>query len=112
MFNKGINTLSTNAENVTTGISTESTYKQTLAGTFSIKPTVNWKFDITSGYDFKANNISYTRFSIYRDLRCWEARVSWVPFGPSKQYMLTLNLKAPSLSTLKIPKQKLWQDNL
>ncbi|HKC66795.1 MAG TPA: hypothetical protein VKG26_01060, partial [Bacteroidia bacterium] len=85
---------------------------QNLGATFSVKPTPNWKFDIRSGYDFKVNSISYTQFTIYRDLRCWEARITWVPFGPTKQYMLTLNLKSPSLSTLKIPKQKLWQDNL
>jgi hypothetical protein len=85
---------------------------QNLGATFSFKPTPMWKFDIRSGYDFKLNSISYTQFTIYRDLRCWEARITWVPFGPTKQYMLTLNLKSPSLSTLKIPKQKLWQDNL
>jgi len=85
---------------------------QNLGATFSFKPTPLWKFDIRSGYDFKLNSISYTQFTIYRDLRCWEARITWVPFGPTKQYMLTLNLKSPSLSTLKIPKQKLWQDNL
>ncbi len=116
-FTKGINTPDVyirNSETITVikGVHTESTYYQKLSATFSIKPTINWKFDITSGYDFDAKNLSYTRFSIYRDLRCWEARISWVPFGPSKQYMLTLNLKAPSLSSLKIPKQKLWQDNL
>lgn len=88
------------------------TASQNLGATFSIKPTPMWKFDIRSGYDFKLNSISYTQFTIYRDLRCWEARITWVPFGPTKQYMLTLNLKAPSLNTLKIPKQKLWQDNL
>jgi hypothetical protein len=85
---------------------------QNLGATFSFKPTPMWKFDIRSGYDFKLNSISYTQFTIYRDLRCWEARITWVPFGPTKQYMLTLNLKSPTLSTLKIPKQKLWQDNL
>lgn len=88
------------------------TSSQNLGATISFKPTPMWKFDIRSGYDFKLNSISYTQFTIYRDLRCWEARITWVPFGPTKQYMLTLNLKSPSLSTLKIPKQKLWQDNL
>jgi len=88
------------------------TSSQNLGVTFSFKPTPKWKFDIRSGYDFKLNSISYTQFTMYRDLRCWEARITWVPFGPTKQYMLTLNLKSPSLSTLKIPKQKLWQDNL
>ena len=96
----------------TSSAASQITSSQNLGATFSVKPTPLWKFDIRSGYDFKLNAISYTQFTIYRDLRCWEARITWVPFGPTKQYMLTLNLKSPSLSTLKIPKQKLWQDNL
>ena len=88
------------------------TSSQNLGATFSLKPTPMWKFDIRTGYDFKFKTASYTQFTIYRDLHCWEARITWVPFGPTKQYLLTLNLKSPALSTLKIPKQKLWQDNL
>ncbi|MHB8402480.1 MAG: putative LPS assembly protein LptD [Bacteroidia bacterium] len=109
-FVKGI-TGSGNPENPSSTIITPNQYTQNLGGTFSIKPTVNWKFNITTGYDFKLNSISYTSFTIHRDLRCWESNITWVPFGPAKQYMLTLNLKVPSLSTIKIPKQKLWQDN-
>lgn len=105
-------TVQTVANDLTPNLATSFTPAQTLGATFSVKPTPMWKFDIRSGYDFKQNAISYTQFTIYRDLRCWEARITWVPFGPTKQYMLTLNLKSPTLSTLKIPKQKLWQDNL
>jgi len=101
-----------NPENLVTLPSTANTFQQILSGTFSVKPTPNWKFDIRTGYDFVLKNINYTSFTIYRDLRCWEAHITWVPFGFSKQYMLTLNLKVASLRDLKIPKQKLWQDNL
>ena len=114
-FIKGIDVPATvNSENSTlnNGVNTSNIYTQTLGGNFSIKPTPMWKFDITTGYDFKLKNISYTRFTIYRDLRCWEAHVTWVPFGFSKQYMITFNLKVNSLRDVKIPKQKLWQDNL
>lgn len=103
---------SENLSTITAPTVVPDSYTQNLTANFSIKPTINWKFDITSGYDFKAKNISYTRFTIYRDLRCWEARITWVPLGPSKQYMITLNLKVNSLRDIKIPKQKLWQDNL
>ena len=103
-----------NAEHeiITPGTTISSAYTQNLSTNLSLKPTVNWKFDITTGYDFKAKNMSYTRFTIYRDLRCWEAHITWVPFGFSKQYMITFNLKVNSLRDVKIPKQKLWQDNL
>ncbi len=109
-FVKGV-TAPPNPENLIIA-PTPNTFTQILGGTFSVKPTPNWKFDIRTGYDFKLNNINYTSFTIYRDLRCWEAHITWVPFGFSKQYMLTLNLKVASLRDLKIPKQKLWQDNL
>ena len=111
-FIKGGITSSGNPESPTSITTIPNKYTQTLGGTFSIKPTPNWKFDITSGYDFGLKNISYTRFTIYRDLRCWESHITWVPFGYSKQYMITLNLKVNSLRDIKIPKQKLWQDNL
>jgi hypothetical protein len=101
-----------NAENPSSITTTPNVYHQNLGATFSIKPTPNWKLDVTSGYDFVLKNVSYTRFTIYRDLRCWEAHITWVPFGYSKQYMITLNLKVSSLRDIKIPKQKLWQDNL
>ena len=110
-FIKGV-TAAPNPENLVTLPSSANTFQQILSSTFSVKPTPNWKFDITTGYDFKLKNINYTRFTIYRDLRCWEAHITWVPFGFSKQYMLTFNLKVASLRDLKIPKQKLWQDNL
>ena len=116
-FVKGVNIPAThiqNSDNITLipGVNTPNSYTQNLMATFSVKPTTKWKFDVTTGYDFKVNNISYTRFTIYRDLRCWEARITWVPLGQSKQYMLTINLKTASLRDIKIPKQKLWQDNL
>jgi hypothetical protein len=114
-FVKGINIPATsNSENVTIvpGINTPNTFTQIVQANFSIKPTPKWKFDITSGYDFVLKTINYTRFTIYRDLRCWEAHITWVPLGLSKQYMISLNLKVSSLRSLAIPKQKLWQDNL
>lgn len=91
---------------------TPNAYSQNLTASFSLMPTPMWKINITTGYDFKNKNLSYTNFTIYRDLRCWEARLTWVPFGYSKQYTITFNLKTSALNTMKIPKQKLWQDNL
>jgi hypothetical protein len=49
-------------------------------------PTKFWKVGVTSGYDFNTQRMSYTRVSLYRDLKCWEARIDWVPFGPAKSY--------------------------
>ncbi len=85
---------------------------QTLSATLSLAPTSKWKLDIMTNYDFKANNFGYTNIRIYRDLHCWEASINWVPFGFSKQYSVSLNLKTSALRDVKIPKQKQWFDNI
>ena len=93
-------------------LTTPDTKVQTLAFNLSFKPTPNWKFDIMTNYDFKANTFSYTNIRIYRDLHCWEASINWVPFGFSKQYSVSINLKTQALRDMKIPKQKQWFDNI
>lgn len=85
---------------------------QTLSFSGDIALTKNWKVGVTSGYDFTAKNLSYTSINIYRDLRCWEARIDWVPFGFRKSYSLTINLKTSMLSDVKIPRQRQWYDNM
>ncbi len=85
---------------------------QTLGINFSLKPTTNWKFDVMTGYDFTKHGAAYTNIRIYRDLHCWEASINWVPFGASKQYSVSINLKTQALRDMKIPKQKQWFDNI
>jgi len=72
-----------------------------------LMPTKFWKIGISSGFDFNTQKLSYTSVNIYRDLKCWEARIDWVPFGPNKSYNLTLNLKTSMLSDFKIPKRSI-----
>jgi len=84
---------------------------QTMNFSGDISPTKNWKLGVTSGFDFVNKQISYTSFDIYRDLKCWEARINWVPFGFRKSYNLTINLKTAMLSDFKIPRQRQWFDN-
>ena len=72
-----------------------------------LMPTKFWKVGISSGFDFNTGKLSYTSVNIYRDLKCWEARIDWVPFGANKSYSLTLNLKTSMLSDFKIPKRSI-----
>ncbi len=85
---------------------------QSLSASVTLAPTAKWKLDVLTNYDFKTNTFSYTNIRIYRDLHCWEAAINWVPFGFSKQYSVSLNLKTSALRDVKIPKQKQWFDNL
>ena len=91
------------------------TYKikdiQTLNFSGDLAVTKYWKLGLTSGYDFSHRNLSYTSINIYRDLKCWEARIDWVPFGFRKSYSLTISLKTSMLSDVKIPRQRQWFDN-
>lgn len=84
---------------------------QTLNFSGDVSITKYWKLGVTSGYDFNSRNLSYTSINVYRDLRCWEARIDWVPFGFRKSYSLTINLKTSMLSDVKVPRQRQWYDN-
>jgi hypothetical protein len=84
---------------------------QTLTFNGDLMPTKFWKIGITSGFDFTTHKLSYTSVNIYRDLKCWEARIDWVPFGYNKSYRLVINLKASMLRDFKIPKQSLPVNN-
>lgn len=68
--------------------------------------TPKWKVQFNSGYDFKAKNLSYTSFAIYRDLHCWDMSFSWVPFGTYQSYSVDIKVKASVLQDLKLSKRK------
>lgn len=73
-------------------------------GDFSLTP--KWKVQFNSGWDFKAKNISYTSFTIFRDLHCWDFNASWIPFGTYQSYSVTIKVKEAILQDLKLSKRK------
>lgn len=73
-------------------------------GDFALTP--KWKVQFNSGWDFKANNVSYTSFAIYRNLHCWDFSASWVPFGAYQQYSVTIKVQEAILQDLKLSKRK------
>jgi lipopolysaccharide assembly outer membrane protein LptD (OstA) len=89
----------------------ESRVVQTVraSGDFSLSP--KWKIGFNTGYDLDKKQFTTTNLSIYRDLHCWEMRVSVVPFGNYKSYNFQINAKSSILSDLKYRKNKSWQDN-
>jgi hypothetical protein len=84
---------------------------QTLraSGDFSLSP--NWKIGFNTGYDLDRKQFTTTNLSIYRDLHCWEMRISVVPFGDYKSYNFQINAKSSILSDLKYNKRQVWYDN-
>jgi len=89
----------------------ESKIVQTVraSGDFSLSP--NWKIGFNTGYDLNRKEFTTTNLSIYRDLHCWEMRISVVPFGSYKSYNFQINAKSSILSDLKYNKRKAWQDS-
>jgi len=75
-----------------------------FSGDFNL--TSKWKITYSSGYDFKAKNLSQTNFSIYRDLHCWDLSATWVPFGAYQSYSIDIRVKASVLQDLKLSKRK------
>lgn len=71
-----------------------------------VNVTPKWKIQFNSGYDFRQKAMSLTRFSIYRDLHCWDMSVGWTPFGQYKSYNITIRAKASILQDLKLTKRE------
>lgn len=76
----------------------------TFRGDFNVTP--KWKVTFDSGYNFSTKNVALTRLAIYRDLHCWDMNFTWVPFGFSKSYGVTIRVKASILQDLKLSKQQ------
>src|SRR5690606_21558790 len=81
-------------------------YTATVQVHGDVNVTPKWKIRCNSGYGFKQKDVSLRRFSIYRDLHCWDMSVGWVPFGRYQSYNITIRAKASILQDLKLTKQK------
>jgi lipopolysaccharide export system protein LptA len=72
--------------------------------------TKKLKIGFITNYDFTAKEISYTQFSLYYDLHCWEFSTQVIPFGLRKSYVITLNVKASILQDLRLQRRRSWVD--
>ncbi len=78
---------------------------QTLSFNGDVSITKKWKIAFGSGYDFKAEDFSYTHFNIARDLHCWTMSVMWIPFGPQQGYTFNIGVKSAILKDLRLEKR-------
>lgn len=82
--------------------------RATVGTSFDFSVTPLWKVSGRTGYDFVQRDLSTTRFSVFRDLGCWQMSFDWVPFGEFQSYSFSLNVKSGKLSQLlrlQIPQQ-------
>jgi len=87
-------------------------FMQTLNFRGSLSLTPKWRLNMNTNFDIMARQFSFTSFSVYRDLHCWEMSLNFVPFGRMRSYSFTLNARSSMLRDLKISKQKSYYDNL
>ncbi|OQX95360.1 hypothetical protein B6I21_05840 [candidate division KSB1 bacterium 4572_119] len=67
-----------------------------------VQLTKNWKINYSAHYDLRTKHIVNHSFTFYRNLHCWEARLTWRPTGiGGNSYYLKINVKAPQLRDLK-----------
>ena len=70
-----------------------------------IRLTKNWRVGLYAHFDLREKTIVDQRYTIYRDLHCWEMQFFWTPSGFSKGFYFRLGIKAPLLKDLKVEKR-------
>lgn len=80
-----------------------------LAGDINLTP--RWKIAMNLNYDLASGQISTSSIDIFRDMHCWEMRISVIPFGFRQSYNFTINVKSPLLQALKLNRQRGWFNN-
>lgn len=78
-----------------------SIYTQSAGAGGSISFTKNWRVGFNVNYDITNKDFSYSNIEVYRNLHCWEMRLSWIPFGPRQSYNFGINVKSAMLQDLK-----------
>ncbi len=84
---------------------------QSASANGDVNLTPKWKVGFNSWYDFSAKRFTNFGLNIYRDLHCWEMRLTWVPFGLQQSYFFQINVKSAILQDLKLMKRKDFYDN-
>ncbi|MCB9065177.1 MAG: LPS-assembly protein LptD [Chitinophagales bacterium] len=72
--------------------------------------TPRWKLVVGTSFNIVEKKLQMTQIDIYRDLHCWEMRLTAVPFGDRKFYSFTLNVKAQVLQDLKLLRRRDYRD--
>jgi len=94
-----------------TNTGVQSKIAQSLSFSGDLSLTKKWKIGFRSGWDFEAKDFTYTSFNLSRDLHCWVATLSLIPFGTRKSYNFSIGIKSSVLQDLKYNKNQSWMDN-
>ncbi len=81
-------------------------YLQTLSMDGDISVTKRWKVASTIYFDLNKVNISNARFTINRDLHCWNLSFMWTPIGGNKSFLFSLRNTSALFKDVKIDLRK------
>jgi len=82
------------------------TIRQSIKFGGDVSLTSKWKFTFSNvGYDLVQKEMIPPRVGIIRDLHCWEMRFNYQPFGFNRGFTFDINVKAPTLQSLKLSKK-------
>ncbi|MBT8320732.1 MAG: LPS-assembly protein LptD, partial [Eudoraea sp.] len=70
-----------------------------FSGNVSLSP--RWKVGVSSGYDLKNKGFTVTQFRFERDLKSFNMRFNWTPFGQYERWYFFIGIKSSILSDLK-----------
>lgn len=77
-----------------------------------INITPKWKVAVSSGYDFKQKDFTFTNFKILRDLHCWEMSLDWQAYPIRNQsFVFELRVKSALLQDLKLSRKNVRYNN-
>lgn len=74
-----------------------------LGGNVTLSP--RWDIRVSSGYDFVGRGFAQTQLGFRRNLKSFDLRFNWVPFGPRERWDFFIGISSSLLSDLK------WEQN-
>ncbi|RIK65154.1 hypothetical protein DCC62_25870 [candidate division KSB1 bacterium] len=79
-------------------------YAQLNLSNARVQLTKNLSLDYSAQFDLVQKAVIYQSYSVYRDLHCWEMRVTWIPSGTRQSFYMSVSLKSP-LQDIKLEKR-------
>ena len=67
----------------------------------NITPSPRWSVRVASGYDFVGKGFAQTQLGFQRNLKSFDLRFNWVPFGRNERWDFFIGISSSILSDLK-----------
>lgn len=78
----------------------------TIAANADVSFTKRWKLAVATNFDINSLKITNTRFTLLRDMHCWQLAFYWTPIGQNQSFLLSLNASASMLRDAKLDLRK------